>query len=224
VTPERWGKIRFRASSAVMYAGLALRRAKQTVQAFYQPVAAPQVMPDRDDDSECPFGGQHPSTQCCGEEPCRADCPWLAARCRACDGDGYCPRCRGDGTQPSAVHAEPLPAAAMGLTDEHRILEILREHGGLALYESEAGDITVECILEDGTRDVFTSFSGSDDGVEVVSDLVGEIDRLRARVAELEGHLAGKPIAEMNCSCAGSCEGRDTLAPGRYCQLDRRER
>jgi hypothetical protein len=29
-------------------------------------------------------------------------CPWAAAMCRTCHGDGYCPNCMGDGTEPKA--------------------------------------------------------------------------------------------------------------------------
>lgn len=30
----------------------------------------------------------------------RADCPWLAAMCKTCDGDGTCSTCGGDGIEP----------------------------------------------------------------------------------------------------------------------------
>lgn len=45
----------------------------------------------------------HPSTLCrCGPDPDDVaehlpSCPWIAVRCKACAGAGYCPTCTGDG-------------------------------------------------------------------------------------------------------------------------------
>lgn len=43
------------------------------------------------------------------------DCPWIAARCRTCVGHGWCPRCGGDGIEPT--DADWTAADAAGARD-----------------------------------------------------------------------------------------------------------
>lgn len=38
------------------------------------------------------------------------ECPWVAARCKTCEGNGHCPKCFGDGTKgddPAPAKSEP---------------------------------------------------------------------------------------------------------------------
>lgn len=42
-------------------------------------------------------------------------CPWVAARCRTCCGHGWCPRCGGDGIEPT--DADRTAADAAGALD-----------------------------------------------------------------------------------------------------------
>jgi septal ring factor EnvC (AmiA/AmiB activator) len=75
----------------------------------------------------------------------------------------------------------------------------------------------------------------SDQRAGNIAMLEAEVERLRARLAGAAAELdesdaavaAALGITErtyLDCACLGSCEGRDTLAPDRHCQLDRRER
>jgi hypothetical protein len=68
-----------------------------------------------------------------------------------------------------------------------------------------------------------------------MAEALDEIERLQrllaaaaVEVVEAEASVAAAlGITERtyrDCTCAGSCEGRDTLAAGYHCQLDRRER
>ncbi len=58
----------------------------------------------------------------------RPDCPWLAAMCTLCHGDGACSRCGGDGTEPEP----PSPALFVNRDVLHRAVAQLDGAGAHA--------------------------------------------------------------------------------------------
>ncbi len=89
-----------------------------------------------------------------------------------------------------------------------RLLKLAR----LAVDQCDTGHVYVSTIATDGAEDTFECFDEGTNARAVVLDLVAEINR-------------HKPASgPRDCTCLGSRKGRDGLAPGWRCALDRRER
>lgn len=149
-----------RLSLARTYLGIAGRSARRSLRDVYRaaralsglsPVPIPEDAPSTADWHH-PTPPGHPSLLCrCDDsrplettEGHRDDCPWLAVRCRTCQGDGYCIICRGDGTQPEDVPAGTTEAVERDAR-RYRRLRVL----GAAPFGSD--------LLETGGVMCFTS-------------------------------------------------------------------
>jgi hypothetical protein len=70
--------------------------------------------------------------------------------------------------------------------DSTKLVEFYGEYGmGCAVYETTTGDIEVETIHDDGSRDVYITIDGAGDEKNVVLELIAEIDR-RVRINDAD--------------------------------------
>jgi hypothetical protein len=75
------------------------------------------------------------------------------------------------------------------LPDSTKLVEFTHESGvGTAIYETTTGDIEVETIHDDGSRDVFITMDGAGDEKDVVLDLVNRIKELETAHAIVSEH------------------------------------
>lgn len=170
-----------------------------------------------------PEGPQHPIELCkcaCGQDapPTQHDagCLWLAQMCRTCQGNGWCPKCGGDGTAP-APQAPECPEKGrchgslswcdicgnvslqcdMAECDVHRIRRSLRAMPAqpAARGEDTVIPIDVHNLIRELRAQIAKLTDERDDANKVAYIIREEAQRYKARLADavnLAGIKAGR--------------------------------